>query len=133
MVHIFKNTYKSNFSNIYLMQLYLSFTLTVEISKENLFTIFPFTSYNAITVSRNYLAVICSVFISIVFIFNLGQINITQIIVCTRLENSNRLENSLQKGKTLLSTYENKLAREEVAPADISALDRTQRELAVSL
>ncbi|XP_076122363.1 periplakin isoform X1 [Alosa pseudoharengus] len=47
-----------------------------------------------------------------------------------KLRNSNRLENSLQKGKTLLSTYENKLAREEVAPADSSSLDRTLRELA---
>ncbi|MBN3305154.1 PEPL protein, partial [Amia calva] len=47
-----------------------------------------------------------------------------------KLQNSNRLENSLQKGKSLLSTYENKLAREEVAPADLSALERTQRELA---
>ncbi|KAL2101515.1 hypothetical protein ACEWY4_003276 [Coilia grayii] len=47
-----------------------------------------------------------------------------------KLENSNRLENSLQKGKTVLSTYENKLAREEVAPADIGSLEKTQRELA---
>ncbi|XP_073713246.1 periplakin isoform X1 [Misgurnus anguillicaudatus] len=46
-----------------------------------------------------------------------------------KLQNSNRLENSLQNGKNLLSTYENKLAREEVAPADISSLERTQREL----
>ena len=51
---------------------------------------------------------------------------------CFRLKNSNRLENSLQNGKTLVSSYENKLAREEVAPAEISALEKTQRELAVS-
>ncbi|KAM7372523.1 hypothetical protein PAMP_009685 [Pampus punctatissimus] len=47
-----------------------------------------------------------------------------------KLKNCNQLETSLQNGKTLLSTYENKLAREEVAPADISSLEKTQRELA---
>ncbi|XP_051571137.1 periplakin-like [Myxocyprinus asiaticus] len=47
-----------------------------------------------------------------------------------KLQNSNRLENSLQNGKALLSTYENKLAREEVAPSDLSSLEKTQRELA---
>uniref|UniRef100_A0A8K9XRD1 Periplakin n=1 Tax=Oncorhynchus mykiss TaxID=8022 RepID=A0A8K9XRD1_ONCMY len=46
------------------------------------------------------------------------------------LQNSNRLENSLQNGKSLLSSYENKLVREEVAPADISSLEKTQRQLA---
>lgn len=52
------------------------------------------------------------------------------VCVC-RLQNSNRLENSLQNGKNLLSTYENKLAREEVAPSDLSSLEKTQRELDV--
>lgn len=47
-----------------------------------------------------------------------------------KLKDSNQLETSLQNGKNLLSTYENKLAREEVAPADISSLEKTQRELA---
>ncbi|XP_064820306.1 periplakin-like, partial [Oncorhynchus masou masou] len=47
-----------------------------------------------------------------------------------KLQNSNRLENSLQNGKSLLSSYENKLAREEVAPADVSSLEKTQRQLA---
>ncbi|XP_055772689.1 periplakin-like, partial [Salvelinus fontinalis] len=47
-----------------------------------------------------------------------------------KLQNSNRLENSLQNGKSLLSSYENKLVREEVAPADISSLEKTQRQLA---
>lgn len=51
--------------------------------------------------------------------------------VLLRLKNSNQLENSLQNGKTLLSGYENKLAREEVAPADITSLEKTQRELGV--
>uniref|UniRef100_A0A8C2CNV1 Periplakin n=1 Tax=Cyprinus carpio TaxID=7962 RepID=A0A8C2CNV1_CYPCA len=50
-----------------------------------------------------------------------------------KLQNSYQLENSLQNGKTLLSTYENKLAREEVAPSDPTSLEKTQRELAVSL
>uniref|UniRef100_A0A4W4GGG9 Periplakin n=1 Tax=Electrophorus electricus TaxID=8005 RepID=A0A4W4GGG9_ELEEL len=47
-----------------------------------------------------------------------------------KLQNSNRLENSLQGSKNLLSTYENRLAREEVAPSDLSSLEKTQRELA---
>lgn len=61
-----------------------------------------------------------------------GSWIITQIC-CFRLKNSNKLETSLQNGKNLLSTYENKLAREEVAPSDISSLEKTQRELAVRL
>lgn len=59
------------------------------------------------------------------------QIFICEPHFCFRLKNSNQLETSLQNGKTLLSTYENRLAREEVAPADISSLEKTQRELAV--
>lgn len=51
--------------------------------------------------------------------------------ICLRLKNSNQLETSLQNGKALLSSYENKLAREEVAPSDITSLEKTQRELAV--
>lgn len=47
------------------------------------------------------------------------------------MKNSNQLETSLQNGKNLLSSYENKLAREEVAPADITSLEKTQRELGV--
>ncbi|XP_060945442.1 periplakin [Limanda limanda] len=57
---------------------------------------------------------------------------IEELLQCSqeKLKNSNQLETSLQNGKTFLSTYENKLAREEVAPADLSSLDKTQRELA---
>lgn len=51
---------------------------------------------------------------------------------CFRMQNSYQLENSLQNGKALLSTYENKLAREEIAPSDVTSLEKTQRELAVS-
>ncbi|CAN9505348.1 unnamed protein product [Ophioblennius macclurei] len=47
-----------------------------------------------------------------------------------RLKSSNQLEASLQNGKNVLSAYENKLAREEVAPSDMSALEKAQRELA---
>ncbi|KAK2885184.1 periplakin [Channa argus] len=56
---------------------------------------------------------------------------IEQLLQCSqeKLKNSNQLETSLQNAKTFLSTYENKLAREEVAPADISSLEKTQREL----
>ncbi|XP_032392326.1 periplakin [Etheostoma spectabile] len=58
--------------------------------------------------------------------------HVEQLLQCSqeKLKNSNQLETSLQNGKTLLSTYENKLAREEVAPADITSLEKTQRELA---
>ncbi|KAM9780458.1 periplakin [Neosynchiropus ocellatus] len=54
-----------------------------------------------------------------------------QLLQCSqeKLKNSNQLETSLQNGKNFLSTYENKLAREEVAPADMSSLEKTQREL----
>lgn len=51
---------------------------------------------------------------------------------CCRLLSSYQLENSLQNGKALLSTYENKLAREEIAPSNLTSLEKTQRELAVS-
>uniref|UniRef100_A0A665U3C1 Uncharacterized protein n=1 Tax=Echeneis naucrates TaxID=173247 RepID=A0A665U3C1_ECHNA len=59
---------------------------------------------------------------------------IEQLLKCSqeKLKNSNQLETSLQNGKTLLSSYENKLAREEVAPADISSLEKTQRELDIA-
>uniref|UniRef100_A0A8B9HDT6 SH3 domain-containing protein n=1 Tax=Astyanax mexicanus TaxID=7994 RepID=A0A8B9HDT6_ASTMX len=58
---------------------------------------------------------------------------VDQLLKCAddKLQNSNRLENSIQNSKNLLSTYENRLAREEVAPADLSSLEKTQRELAV--
>uniref|UniRef100_A0AAY4CD87 Periplakin n=1 Tax=Denticeps clupeoides TaxID=299321 RepID=A0AAY4CD87_9TELE len=46
-----------------------------------------------------------------------------------KLENSSRVENSLLNGKNLLASCENKLAREEVAPADMASLEKTQREL----
>ncbi|KAJ0000679.1 hypothetical protein NQD34_005699 [Periophthalmus magnuspinnatus] len=56
---------------------------------------------------------------------------VLELLQCSqeKLKNSNQLENSLQNGKNLLSSYENKLAREELAPADISSLEKTQREL----
>ncbi|XP_042360413.1 periplakin [Plectropomus leopardus] len=57
---------------------------------------------------------------------------IEQLLQCSqeKLKNSNQLETSLQNGKTLLASHENKLAREEVAPADLSSLEKAQRELA---
>uniref|UniRef100_A0A8C6S8T2 Periplakin n=1 Tax=Neogobius melanostomus TaxID=47308 RepID=A0A8C6S8T2_9GOBI len=59
---------------------------------------------------------------------------VLELLQCSqeKLKNSNQLENSLQNGKNLLSGYENRLAREEVAPADLSSLEKTQRELGVS-
>lgn len=55
-----------------------------------------------------------------------------QLLQCSqdKLKNSNQLETSIQNGKTFLSSYENRLAREEVAPADIVSLEKLQRELA---
>ncbi|XP_066499036.1 periplakin [Hoplias malabaricus] len=57
---------------------------------------------------------------------------VDQLLKCAddKLQNSNRLESSIQNSKTLLSTYENRLAREEVAPSDPNSLDKTLRELA---
>lgn len=57
---------------------------------------------------------------------------VEQLLQCSeeKLKNSNQLENSIQNGKNFLSTIENRLAREEVAPADMSSLEKTQRELA---
>ncbi|KAM9391816.1 periplakin [Pholidichthys leucotaenia] len=57
---------------------------------------------------------------------------IEELLQCAqdKLKNANQLETSLQNGKNAFSTYENKLAREEVAPADMSSLEKTQRELA---
>uniref|UniRef100_A0A671UYR0 Periplakin n=1 Tax=Sparus aurata TaxID=8175 RepID=A0A671UYR0_SPAAU len=44
---------------------------------------------------------------------------VEQLLQCSeeKLKNSNQLENSIQNGKNFLSTIENKLAREEVAPS----------------
>ncbi|KAJ8374148.1 hypothetical protein SKAU_G00047280 [Synaphobranchus kaupii] len=47
-----------------------------------------------------------------------------------KLQNSNQLENSLQNGKGLLATYENKLARETAAPSDPISMDNTLQDLA---
>ncbi|XP_068605686.1 periplakin [Brachionichthys hirsutus] len=46
-----------------------------------------------------------------------------------KMKNSNQLESSIQNGKMMLSTYENMLAREEVAPADATSLEKAQRQL----
>ncbi|KAM9745636.1 periplakin [Menidia menidia] len=56
---------------------------------------------------------------------------VEQLLQCSqeKMKNSSQLETSLQNGKNLLSSYENKLAREEVAPSDITSLEKTQREL----
>uniref|UniRef100_A0AAR2KHQ2 Desmoplakin SH3 domain-containing protein n=1 Tax=Pygocentrus nattereri TaxID=42514 RepID=A0AAR2KHQ2_PYGNA len=59
---------------------------------------------------------------------------VDQLLKCAddKLQNTNRLENSIQNAKNVLSTYENRLAREEVAPSDLNSLEKTQRELSVS-
>ncbi|KAJ8284129.1 hypothetical protein COCON_G00029790 [Conger conger] len=53
------------------------------------------------------------------------------LLTCTedKLVNSNQLENSLQNGKNTLSNFENTLAREEVAPSNLTALETTHAEL----
>ncbi|KAI1884655.1 hypothetical protein AGOR_G00228650 [Albula goreensis] len=47
-----------------------------------------------------------------------------------KLKNSNRLENSLQGGKALLTSFENKLAREAAAPSDPRSVDNALQDLA---
>ncbi|KAJ8391856.1 hypothetical protein AAFF_G00084720 [Aldrovandia affinis] len=53
------------------------------------------------------------------------------LLTCSedKLLNSNKLETSLRDGKSMLSTFENTLAREEAAPSDLSALEKTQQDL----
>ncbi|XP_053132577.1 periplakin isoform X2 [Hemicordylus capensis] len=46
-----------------------------------------------------------------------------------KVDVANRLENSLQQGRELLSGYENKLAIEDTIPEDVRALDRKREEL----
>ncbi|XP_047656821.1 periplakin-like [Tachysurus fulvidraco] len=56
---------------------------------------------------------------------------VQQLLQCAddRLKNSNKLETSIQNGKNLLMPYENRLAREEIAPSDPTSLDMALREL----
>ncbi|KAJ8364075.1 hypothetical protein SKAU_G00129060 [Synaphobranchus kaupii] len=53
------------------------------------------------------------------------------LLTCSedKLLNSNQLENSLRNGKNMLSTFENTLAREEIAPSNLSALEKTKEDL----
>ncbi|XP_064178533.1 periplakin-like isoform X1 [Anguilla rostrata] len=53
------------------------------------------------------------------------------LLACSedKLVNSNQLETSLRNGKNVLSTFENTLVREEVAPSNLSALEKTQEDL----
>ncbi|XP_034045796.1 periplakin [Thalassophryne amazonica] len=55
-----------------------------------------------------------------------------QLVQCSqeKMKNSHQLETSLQNSKNFISTYENKLAREDVAPSDLQSLQKTQRDLA---
>uniref|UniRef100_A0A7N6A0A6 Periplakin n=1 Tax=Anabas testudineus TaxID=64144 RepID=A0A7N6A0A6_ANATE len=57
---------------------------------------------------------------------------IEQLLRCSQEKYGNYLEASLQNGKNVISTYENRLAREEAAPADIISLEKTQRELDIA-
>ncbi|MCJ8739031.1 hypothetical protein PDJAM_G00042480 [Pangasius djambal] len=56
---------------------------------------------------------------------------VEQLLKCAdeKLQNSNKLESSIQNGKSLLTPYENRLAREEIAPSDPTSLDKALREL----
>ncbi|KAM9457669.1 periplakin [Clarias gariepinus] len=56
---------------------------------------------------------------------------VEQLLKCTddKLQNSNKLERSIQDCKSLLTPYETRLAREEVAPSDPASLDKALREL----
>lgn len=53
------------------------------------------------------------------------------LVYFCRLQNSNKLESSIQSCKNLLTPYENRLAREEIAPSDPTSLDKALRELTV--
>ncbi|KAF4093093.1 hypothetical protein AMELA_G00028160 [Ameiurus melas] len=57
---------------------------------------------------------------------------VEQLLKCSddKLQNSNKLESSIQSCKNLLTPYENSLAREEIAPSDPASLDKALRELA---
>ncbi|XP_077172111.1 periplakin [Paroedura picta] len=48
-----------------------------------------------------------------------------------KVDVANRLEKSLQQGRDLLSSYENKLVIEDMIPEDIRALDRKEEELRI--
>lgn len=43
------------------------------------------------------------------------------------------LEKSLQQGRDLLSTYENKLVTDDTVPEDLRVIDRKKEELLVSV
>ncbi|XP_053550484.1 periplakin [Bombina bombina] len=47
-----------------------------------------------------------------------------------KIEGANRLENSLEKSRELLTTYESKLCEDDTVPEDPKAVDRKQQELA---
>ncbi|KAG9349837.1 hypothetical protein JZ751_026190 [Albula glossodonta] len=53
------------------------------------------------------------------------------LLTCSedKLVKSNNLESSLRSGKNMLSGFENTLVREEVAPPDLSTLEKTQEDL----
>lgn len=49
-----------------------------------------------------------------------------------RVEVATNLERSLQQGRDLLSTYENKLVIDDTVPEDLKVVDRKKEELLVS-
>lgn len=49
-----------------------------------------------------------------------------------RVEVATHLEKSLQQGRDLLSTYENKLVTDDTVPEDLRVIDRKKEELLVS-
>ncbi|XP_068193012.1 periplakin [Antennarius striatus] len=62
---------------------------------------------------------------------NNKYIRTEQLLDCSleKMKNSNQLESSIQDGKLMLSNYESVLAREVVAPADLTSLEKEQRQL----
>ncbi|KAM4698817.1 periplakin [Rhinophrynus dorsalis] len=48
-----------------------------------------------------------------------------------KIEGANRLENSLQRSRDLLSTYESKLSQDDTVPEDPKAVDKKLQELSV--
>ncbi|MEE6522147.1 hypothetical protein FKM82_020552, partial [Ascaphus truei] len=58
---------------------------------------------------------------------------VNELLTCSqdKIEGANRLENSLQKSRDLLGTYETKLCQEDSVPEDPRAVEKKQQELAV--
>lgn len=61
------------------------------------------------------------------------QVCLNSFLLCPyRVEVATNLERSLQQGRDLLSSYENKLVIDDTVPEDLRVVDRKKEELLVS-